>query len=184
MKIFGRTTALLVCAVMIFTAAAGLSSCSKKEEPEKGKAMFTLNAKVFNRINEPAAGLTAVLCSINGDVHTAPIAEDGSFTVGGLLLDDTVSFTIEDDRRNVYTEITYLTVVGSEEVGLGPTKGVNSYGYLNIGSTKETKNLYATFRLNKKDYLDCTYLSAECLEPDETTTNVTTTNVTTTNVVL
>lgn len=164
MKSVKRAISVFLCFSLILLCVGALSSCSQS----KRVATVTLVGTITDSYGNPASGKIMAFYSDFGN-YTAPIAQDGSFTVNGLLLDDEMVMNVEDEQGNIYTEITYLTIATANAVGLGAENGRNNYGYLNLYSTTQTKTLYADFVRVADDTIACTYLSDT--QPSPQTTN-------------
>lgn len=165
-------------------AASALTSCSKNDESEhKGKGTITIEGVLADNGGVSAEGLTFVLLDENNNDYSTTIGEGGRFTARGILPDTKLALSVEGNGGIGYTKVSYFKLSTSDSVSLGEMQGKNFNGYLSAYCKEDTETLYITFRLDKNNYLEISYLSDEGPE-SETVTVETTKEATTRNDVL
>ncbi len=153
MKTVKRITALALCVTMLVLS---LASCSSKGFDVNNTVVLT--GKVTDMKGNPASGRFIVFYS---DYKTlkSEIAEDGSYTVDGIIINDTSAVVIEDKAGNIYNEITYLALIEGEKTGFSGKNGNHVSGYVNLYVEDDVETVYVDFARGADDYINCSYAS-------------------------
>lgn len=153
MKNVKRISALVLCVIIL---VASLASCSSKGFDVNNTVV--LSGKVTDMNGNPASGRFIVFYS---DYKTlkSQIAEDGSYSVDGIILNDTSAVVIEDSIGNIYNEITYFSLIEGEKTGFSGKDGKHVSGYINVYADKGAETVYIDFERGADDYINCSYVS-------------------------
>ncbi len=153
MKTVTKISALVLCVIMLVLS---LASCSPKGIDVNNTVV--LSGKVTDMKGNPASGRFIVFYS---DYKTlrCEIAEDGSYTVDGIILDDTSAVVIEDKIGNIYNEITYFSLIEGDKTGFSGKDGKHVSGYINVYADKDAETVYIDFERGEDDYINCSYVS-------------------------
>ncbi len=147
--------------VLVICMLAGFAACGKEKEKTNENTGITLHGIMVDSNGAFPVGYEVVFCSYDGEFYIGEVGKDGSFTVNGILPDEEHSLTVEDKSGNLFTEVSYFTMLTGDEVSL-VNKGKNMFSYLNVNVTDTVKDLYITFCMdNESGYMDCKYVSAE-----------------------
>ncbi len=153
MKTVKKISALVLCVTILVLS---LASCSSNGIDVNNTVV--LSGKVTDMKGNPASGRFIVFYS---DYKTlkCEIAEDGSYSVDGIILNDTSAVVIEDSIGNIYNEITYFSLIEGEGTGFSGKNGNHVSGYINIYADKDAETLYIDFERGADDYINCSYAS-------------------------
>lgn len=153
MKNVTKISALVICVIMLVLS---LASCSQKGMDVNNTVV--ISGKVTDMKGNPASGRFIVLYS---DYKTlrCEIAEDGSYSLDGVILNDTSAVVIEDSIGNIYNEITYFSLIEGEKTGFSGKDGSHVSGYINIYAEKGAETVYIDFERGEDDYINCSYAS-------------------------
>lgn len=153
MKTVTKISALVLCVIMLVLS---LASCSPKGIDVNNTVV--LSGKVTDTKGNPASGRFIVFYS---DYKTlrCEISEDGSYTVDGIILDDTSAVVIEDKIGNIYNEITYFSLIEGDKTGFSGKDGKHVSGYINVYADKDAETVYIDFERGEDDYINCSYVS-------------------------
>ena len=176
---------IFIALLIVALPATVMTSCSKNgaDNTGRGKGTITIEGVLADNGGVSAEGLTLVLLDENSNDYSVRIGEGGKFTARGIQPGTYMALSVEGDGGVGYTKVSYFKIITSDSVSLGEMQGKNFNGYLSAYCKEDTETLYISFRLDKNNYLEITYLSDECPE-SETVTVETTREATTRNDVL